>query len=121
MSSDNWSPKVARALHEYHDAAPLPPSADALADHHPPAPSRHVASTILAMVLVVVGIVGVVAVVTRGDTGPSGGGTLEVVHSQYRVSIDAQLTCDTPIVGANTFDSVLIDSNAAHFHDDRVH
>ena len=109
MSSDNWSPKVARALHEYHDAAPLPPSPEALASHRPPAPPRHVSVTVVAMVLAVLGIAGVAAVVGRHDAGPSGGGTVQVVHSQYRVSIDAQLTCDTPIVGANTFDSVLID------------
>ena len=111
--STQWSPHVARAMHELSNAAPEAPSAIDL-DQHQPTPrqgsSRWV--TAAAAILVVVAIVGLVAIVRRDDSQPSVGpaGVIDVHHTRVEVSIEAQLSCDRPIDTTGTFPTAVVDT-----------
>ena len=111
--STQWSPHVARAMHELSNAAPEAPSAIDL-DQHQPTPrqgsSRWV--TAAAAILVVVAIVGLVAIVRRDDSQPSVGpaGVIDVHHTRVEVSIEAQLSCDRPIDTIGTFPTAVVDT-----------
>ena len=73
---------------------------------------------LIAAALVVVGAVGTVAVLSRETTAPSGPapttpsgpGMVEVHHSQYLASWDAQLDCATPLDDGSAVRSVVIDT-----------
>jgi hypothetical protein len=101
-------------MHELSDAAPLPPTADDVRLHRPPTPRSRAGVLVISAVLVVAAVAGLVAVASRPADGPAGGpaggGLIEVYHARYRVSIDAQLDCDTPIDEAGTFRSMTIDT-----------
>lgn len=96
--SNHWSPQVARAMHELSDAAPLPPTADALSSHRPPTPRSHIGVTVAAVVVVIATVVGLVALNGRDDgpAGPDGAATVEVFHARYVTRIVADLQCETP-------------------------
>lgn len=109
--SNDWSPKVARAMHELSDSAPLPPSADALASHRPPAPRSRVGAAMAAVVIVIAAVVGLVALTGRDDgpAGPDGAATIEVFHARYTTRIVADLQCDNPVDTAGKFLESTID------------
>ena len=111
--STQWSPHVARAMHELSNAAPSAPSAVDLDQHQPMArrgSPRWV--TAAAAVIVVVAIVGLDALVRRDDSQPSIGpaGMIEVHHTRVEVSLEAQLSCDRPIDTTGTFDTAVVDT-----------
>lgn len=111
--STQWSPYVARAMHELSNAAPAAPSAVDL-DQHQPTPRRGSPRwvTAAATVIVVVAIVGLVALVRRDDSQPSIGpaGMIEVHHTRVEVSLEAQLSCDRPIDTTGTFPTSVVDT-----------
>lgn len=67
-----------------------------------------VPAALVAAALAVAGLVGTVAVLSRDAATPSGPVTVQVHHSQYIASWDAQLDCATPI--ADGVRSVVIDT-----------
>ena len=110
MSERNWSPEVARALHEFGEAAPLPPSTDALRDRTLPRARPRRAVSVAAAALVLAGAAGTWAVLGRSDTTPAGGGAIEVHHAIYEVSITGTLECPTPIDTTGTFDTAIVET-----------
>jgi len=110
MNGQNLSPKIARALHEFGDAAPPPPSVEDVRSHQPSAPRRRIAVSLAAAALVAAGVVGTVAVTGRDVAAPASERAVEVHHSRYRVSWTADLACETPIDNPATFDTVIIDT-----------
>ena len=110
MSDRNWSPEVARALHEFGEAAPLPPSTDALRGRTLPRARPRRAVSVAAATLVLAGAAASWAVLGRNDTTPAGGGAIEVHHAIYEVSISGTLECATPIDTTGTFDSAVVET-----------
>lgn len=108
MSGTDWSPKVARAMHEFSQAAPIPPTLDASRRAQPRPQRGRVPAALIAAALVVTGVVGTVAVLSRDSATPSAPVTVEVHHSQYLARWDAQLDCATPV--DNGVRSVVIDT-----------
>lgn len=110
MSNNSWSPQVARAMREFGEAAPLPPSLGDVRARPTPAPQRRMAVPIAAALLVVAGVVGTFAVLARDAATPASGSPLMVQHLRYEVSWDAQLECDTPMENPAAYQSVVIDT-----------
>lgn len=112
MSSRNWSPAVARAMHEFGAAAPIPPSLDEVRARPCPAPQRGRAVPIVAAALVVAGAIGTIAALSRdnGSVTDRGGHAVMVQHSRYEVVWEAELECDTPIEDTAGVRSVVIDT-----------
>lgn len=110
MSDRNWSPEVARALHEFGEAAPLPPATDALRDRTPPRARPRRAVSVAAVALVLAGAAGSWAVLGRNDTTPAGGGAIEVHHAIYEVSVSGTLECATPIDTTGMFDTAVVET-----------
>lgn len=105
-----WSPQVARVMHEVADAAPMAPSADALATHRPPNESRsRVAVAGGAFVLVVALVAGLFAIAGRDAGSPAGDSVIEVHHAQYATTIDANIECTQPIDDPGRFSKSTID------------
>jgi hypothetical protein len=113
--STNWSPQVARAMHELSNAAPAAPSVNDL-DRHQPSPPRRTSGwvTAAAAVIVIGAIVGLVALIRRDDPAPVDGPAtaIEVQHNRFEVTIDAQLTCDHPTDTTGTFSTYVVDTYA---------
>lgn len=101
--STNWSPQVARAMHELSNASPAPPSVSDL-DHHSPPPPNGTPTwlTVAAAVIVVAAVAGLVALVGRDEPTPVNGpgtttpGLVQVRHDVYRVDVTSALTCPQP-------------------------
>ncbi len=110
MTDRNWSPEVARALHELSGAAPLPPSADSLHDRTVPHERPRRAVSVAAAALVLAGAAGTWAVVAHDDATPAGGDAIEVHHAIYEVSITGKLECSTPIDTKGTFDTAVVET-----------
>ncbi len=112
MSHHDWSPEVARAMHEMSSAAPTAPAFDELAFHRLSPPRRpRVGASIAAAVLVVGVIAGLVALSHRDErSNGTVSGPMEVVHSRYEVSITATLTCADQISTDGKFTNAVIDS-----------
>ena len=110
MTDRNWSPEVARALHELNEAAPLPPSADSLHGRTVPRARPRRAVSVAAAALVLAGAAGTWAVVARDDATPAGGDAIEVHHAIYEVSITGTLECSTPIDTTGTFDTAVVET-----------
>ncbi len=110
MNEPPWSPEVARAMHEFANAAPIPPPASRVGERRTPTRRRPIAASLIAAAIALAGIVGTIAFVTR-DSGTKVGTTdFTVRHEQYAVSLTAQLECDTPIDSAGAFDTMTIDT-----------
>ena len=110
MTDRNWSPEVARAMHELNDAAPLPPSADSLHYRTVPQARPRRAVSVAAAALVLAGAAGTWAVVARDDATPAGGDAIEVHHAIYEVSITGTLECSAPIYTTGTFDTAVVET-----------
>ena len=65
MNETHWSPRVARALHEFADATPLPPSIDGDSGVRRQRPQRKMALSIATAALLVVGAGGTAALLFR--------------------------------------------------------
>lgn len=107
--SNHWSPQVARAMHEMSDAAPLPPTPDALATHQLPPSRSRTGVTVAAVVIVIAAVAGLVALTGRDDAGPAGPATIDVFHARYTTRIVADLQCETPHDTSDTFLESTID------------
>jgi hypothetical protein len=110
MTDRNWSPEVARALHELNRAAPLPPSTDSLHGRTVPRARPRRAVSVAAAALVLAGAAGTWAAVARDDATPAGGDAIEVHHAIYDVSITATLECSTPSDTTGTFDTAVVET-----------
>lgn len=96
--SNDWSPEVSRAMHEVADAAPMPPSVDALAMHRPPTPQRSPVGAVAAAVVLALAIVaGLAAVAGRERGRDAADSTVEVYHARYTTMIDVHLQCAQPL------------------------
>lgn len=118
--STNWSPQVARAMHELSNAAPAPPSANDLDQHQPPAPrGTPLWATVAAAVIVIATVVGLVALVKRDDPATIDGpattitepaATIDARHNTYEVTITGDVVCDHPIDSTGRFSTYSVDT-----------
>jgi hypothetical protein len=118
--STNWSPQVARAMHELSNVAPAPPSANDLDQHQPPAPrGTPLWAPVAAAVIVIAAVIGLYALARRDDPATIDGpattiaepaATIDVRHNTYEVTITGDVVCDHPIDSTGHFSTYSVDT-----------
>ena len=113
MTTTQWAPQIARAMHELSNAAPAPPTAASLRDRETPASrSPRVAVTLAAAAITAATVVGLAVVMDRDDktsvSGPSP--AVDVTHTQIEIALAGELECDTPIDTTGSFATMVVDT-----------
>lgn len=112
MTSIKWPSQVARAMHEYSNAAPAAPTVTAIRQRQaPPAREPRMALTLVAAAVILATAVGVTFVV-RGDDSASVSepSVIDVHHARIEVTLTAELECETQVDTAGTFATMVVDS-----------
>jgi hypothetical protein len=107
----NWTPGVARAMHELANATPAAPSPDDVRARRLP-PSRRPSAwlTAAAVVMAIAAIAGLVALAGHRDEASQGGASVKIVHTRVTTSTAFRLDCPRQIGNEGTFTTTIVDT-----------